>query len=332
METFEVESCIRGYHVFKSIWNATTGEELNCLRETTNTEDPYAVAVKRGSAVVDHVPRKISAACALFLRRKGTIRCTITGSRRFSADLPQGGLEVPCTLIFRGEPKDVAKMRKLVVPVTSTKSSAPDETENKPPNKKRKVSSEVVDVDKVVFTTVQSPKPWLSLKGIELTETDRSIITSGNMLTDKHINFAQEILKMQFHNLKGLQSTLVLSKHQKLPATSQYLQIVHCRGNHWIVVSNIHSSPKVLQVFDSLYSSVDGMTMKLLTKLFGEGVVIEMGNCPLQNGTADCGVFAIATCVALANHRQPEKKLVQEKMRDHLVKCFENFTLTAFPC
>ena len=27
-------------------------------------------------------------------------------------------------------------------------------------------------MDKVVFTNVQSPKPWLSLKGIELTETE----------------------------------------------------------------------------------------------------------------------------------------------------------------
>ena len=134
------------------------------------------------------------------------------------------------------------------------------ETENEPPNKKRKIGFEVVDVDKVVFTNVQSPKPWLSLKGIELTETDKSMIVSGKMLTDKHINFAQEILKMQFNNLTGLQSTLVLSKHQKLPATSQYLQIIHCRGNHWIVASNIQSSPKILQVFDSLYSSVDGMT------------------------------------------------------------------------
>lgn len=85
---------------------------------------------------------------------------------------------------------------------------------------------------------------------------------------------------------------------------------------------HIQSSPKLLQVFDSLYSSVNGMTKKLLTKLFGAGVVIEIGNCPQQNGAADCGVFAIATCVALANHRQPEKKVVQEKMRDHLVKCF----------
>ena len=84
-------------------------------------------------------------------------------------------------------------------------------------------------------------------------------------------------------------------------------------------------------MFDSLYSSVDGMTIKLLTKLFGAGVVIEMGTCPQQNGAADCGVFAIATCVALANHRQPEK-VVQEKMREHIVKCFENLSLTAFPC
>ena len=32
--------------------NPTTGEELNCVRERTNTEDPYAVAAIRRSAVV----------------------------------------------------------------------------------------------------------------------------------------------------------------------------------------------------------------------------------------------------------------------------------------
>ena len=92
-------------------------QELDCICEPTNTEDPYAVAVVRRSTIVDHVPRKISAACLLFLRRKGTIRCRVTASHRFSGDLPQGGLEVPCMLIFCGEPKDVAKIKKLVVPV-----------------------------------------------------------------------------------------------------------------------------------------------------------------------------------------------------------------------
>ena len=69
METFEVNSCIQGYHVFES-----TGEELNCVQERANTVDPYVVAVIRRSVVVGHVPRKMSAACALFFRRRGTIR------------------------------------------------------------------------------------------------------------------------------------------------------------------------------------------------------------------------------------------------------------------
>ena len=140
------------------------------------------MAVMRRSAVVGHIPRKISAASALFLRRKGTIRCTITASRCFSADLPQGGLEVPCTLMFRGDPKDVAKMRKLVVPAVSRKA---DETENEPPNKKRNISSEVVDVDKVELTdNLPMAKRWLTLKGIDLAETHKITIVAGDGTTD----------------------------------------------------------------------------------------------------------------------------------------------------
>ena len=57
-----------------------------------------------------------------------------------------------------GRAKGRRKMRNLVVPVTSTKSTAPNEIENELPNKKRKISSEVVDVDRVVFTNVSVTK------------------------------------------------------------------------------------------------------------------------------------------------------------------------------
>ena len=40
--------------------------------------------------------------CSLFLRKGGTISCKITGSRRYSSDLIQGGLEVPCILLLEG--------------------------------------------------------------------------------------------------------------------------------------------------------------------------------------------------------------------------------------
>ena len=55
---FEVVSCIQGYHVFESILNPTTGEELNCVQERANTEDPYTVAVIHRSAVEAMSPER----------------------------------------------------------------------------------------------------------------------------------------------------------------------------------------------------------------------------------------------------------------------------------
>ena len=52
--------------------------------------------VHESGIVVGHDPRKISAVCRLFLLRGGSINCKVTGSRKFSSDLPQGGLEPPC--------------------------------------------------------------------------------------------------------------------------------------------------------------------------------------------------------------------------------------------
>ena len=40
-------------------------------------------------------------------------------------DLPQGGLEVPCTLKFAGEKKFVDKVKKLLTPSTCPESTAP---------------------------------------------------------------------------------------------------------------------------------------------------------------------------------------------------------------
>ena len=45
----EVEIVIRGYHVYKEIWTATTGKALTCRRETDNFDDWFAVAIMKGS-------------------------------------------------------------------------------------------------------------------------------------------------------------------------------------------------------------------------------------------------------------------------------------------
>ena len=100
MEEFERVCCVRGYHVYKEIWEAATGEILICERELHNGRDRYAEAVKKSGTIIGYLPRKLTRVCSLFLRRGGTIICTVTGGRRYSADLPQGGLEVPCSLLF----------------------------------------------------------------------------------------------------------------------------------------------------------------------------------------------------------------------------------------
>ena len=152
------------------------------------------------------------------------------------------------------------------------------------------------------------------------------------MLTDKHINFAQRLLHGKFKTVSGLQSTLTLSKSRKIPvkSASNTLQIMHCRGCHWIYASTVKSYPKVI-VYDLIYSSIDEATMKILKQMFGVKVVVQVGEGPKQDGTADCGLFAIAGCVSLASIGIVPKIFDQSKMRKHLVECFENLNLIPFP-
>lgn len=112
-QMFEVESCVRGFHIYKDFWTPAIGEVLVCTRERRNAVDRYAVSVVKDDNVVGHLPRKISKVCSLFLERGGTINCRITGARRYSFDLPQGGVEVPCFLLFFGSEKDIVKVKRL---------------------------------------------------------------------------------------------------------------------------------------------------------------------------------------------------------------------------
>ena len=81
-------------------------EVLECVRELHNSEDRYAIAVKRSGTIVGHLPDRISKVCSLFLRRGGELTCRVSGPRRYYSDMPQGGLEVPCVLRFRTIPKE----------------------------------------------------------------------------------------------------------------------------------------------------------------------------------------------------------------------------------
>ena len=70
---------------------------------------------RRRGKTIGHVPRRISTICSLFIRRGGAINCRVNGHRRYSADLLQGGLEIPCILTFiANNHKEGNKAKKLM--------------------------------------------------------------------------------------------------------------------------------------------------------------------------------------------------------------------------
>jgi hypothetical protein len=320
---FEVEAMIRGYHEYKAIWEADVGKTLQCQRQTGNPHDAYAVAVLESGVVVGHVPKKISCVCSLFLRRRGAISCTVTGDRRYSADLEQGGLEVPCILKFKvddGESLQILlyKTHKLVRSALFKDSIPSVNLTLKPEphhNEESKSSSN---------------------RSEDLAEWQRDIL-KGEKLSDVPINIAQRLLKTQFPHFGGLQSTLYQQKHrdalapksETLTARDQ-LQIIHCRDDHWIAASTVGCKDSV-NIYDSVYTSVDDATEALVPYLF-HTEAINVKHLQRQVGGADCGLFAIAVITAIAHGLDPSKlKFKQEQMRDHLLSCYEHKQLTLFP-
>ena len=91
-----------------------TSENLTCRREPTNESDKYAVAVTKHGNIIGHLLQKVSCVCSLFLKRGRTIDCVATGTRRNSADLPQGEPEIPCKLLFTAKACEVYKLHTLL--------------------------------------------------------------------------------------------------------------------------------------------------------------------------------------------------------------------------
>ena len=58
MASFECDSCVRGYHVYQSIWSAAVGESLTCRREPLNPQDRYSVAVMKDDVIIGYLLAK----------------------------------------------------------------------------------------------------------------------------------------------------------------------------------------------------------------------------------------------------------------------------------
>ena len=229
------DSAVRGYHIYQDIWEAYYGELLSCSREIGNVYDPFAVCVQKDGDVVGHVPRKISAVCSLFLRRNGTIHCKVTGSRRYSRDIVQGGLEIPCQLIFEGDKKSVGKVEtfmsssnkaaKLLGSTQSTNDAIKDVTTEEVVKSAKRISKGITTVEVIecaeaacseleeaenpqdkkrikiaseIIMEADADTEWVRIFNMTLKVSDRDQLLMGEELTDIHVNVAQKLILHQF--------------------------------------------------------------------------------------------------------------------------------------
>ena len=63
---FDVDSFVKGYHEYKSIWTPKIGEILSTERESTNLVDKYAVCVKKEWTLTTWKRWKLCENCVLF--------------------------------------------------------------------------------------------------------------------------------------------------------------------------------------------------------------------------------------------------------------------------
>lgn len=311
--------------------------------------------------MVGHIPRTISSICSIFIRRGGSIVCKVKGSREYSSDLEQGGLQLPCELTFRIADSVEFQKTRQSFKIMSVETLEVDEAmETDEPCVSRK-SPQMQTHENVTSSSSFSPqcshseeqRNFVDLtlpssneevlvhsplkKRLKVFDTEGIIM--GNELSDDEINFAQQLLKEQFNKLNGLHSTLLQGKRVNLTEseTKNKIQIIHCYSHHhWIVASTVGCALDQVKVYDSSFSHCDTETEAIVCNLFqwnkSSKLTITVSRSQRQKGATDCRLFAIANATAIAHGKNPSKlQFKQDSMRAHLIACFDQKHMSLFP-
>ena len=110
LQVFEIDSYVRGYHVYMDVWSPVIGETLLVKREPSNVKDQHAVAIVKEDAVVGHVPYNIAPRFSQFLRRDvNKAFAEVTGEK---VNRGAGyGLEIPCVYRLYGPKVYIDRMK-----------------------------------------------------------------------------------------------------------------------------------------------------------------------------------------------------------------------------
>ena len=176
---------------------------------------------------------------------------------------------------------------------------------------------------------------WVTTTRSKLTIKEKNILENGKQLTDLIINYSCSILKKQFSEFGGFQSTLLQNSllHSALPNQNNIVQVIHMeKEKHWAVISTDYNSN--ISFYDSVFNRVSMSTEQAIVSLLkpSSTIRIYVKNVAKQRGSSDCGIYAIAYCTLLVNNINPCSVVLQQiEMRHHLKMCLERGYFTTFP-
>ena len=114
--TLDLETFIKGHHVYKDIWTPEQGEQLDVLVEPNTRMDKFAVCVKINEKIVGPLKKGTSGRFAktiLYFRRSDAYSSAWAKVSGIRCNLDDGeGMQVPCKLSLSGQPKFVSLLRK----------------------------------------------------------------------------------------------------------------------------------------------------------------------------------------------------------------------------
>ena len=172
---------------------------------------------------------------------------------------------------------------------------------------------------------------WVKCGAIILTIADKQLLINGHELHDDHVNASQALLSEQFPYFSGFRCTLM--QHSFNGWKDNYIQIFHCRGNHWITVSTVGNNHGEVTILDSLYKDVDAATNKAICQVFKMPVIKYIFPCiQVQRGCKDCGLFAIAYATHIAFNKSVNElpHFNQSDLRPQLINYLEQHKINVF--
>ena len=107
--------------------------------------------------------------------------------------------------------------------------------------------------------------------------------------------------------------------------------------NHWIALSTVGYQKACIKIFDcNGGKELPKPTLKLRSALLQtqseNKFSVEFVDVQMQEGSHDCGLFALVYITSICNGQDPAVLLYkQNAMRKHILKSIEDGVMTAFP-